>query len=82
MVALANISDKSVHPHTNLAIIQSSLVILKNGLRHLVPRVILHLVIYRLLIFFKIADDTTKTGFAKTVCKGTFCILRNINLKH
>ena len=36
---------------------QPSLVVLKNGLRHLVPHVILHLVIYRLSIFFKMADD-------------------------
>ena len=52
-----------LHPHANIAITWSSLVVLKNGLHHLVPHVILHLVIYRLLIFFKMADDTMMTEF-------------------
>ena len=67
MVASANISDKSIHPqegsnkqiffrlhpHANIAITRSSLVVLKNDLRHLVPHMILHLVMYRLSIFLK-----------------------------
>ena len=85
MVASANISDSSsgrlketkivlllpfrLHPHTNSAITRPSLVVLKNGLSHLVPHVILHLVIYQLSIVSKMADDTMKTefGFRYTV---------------
>ena len=49
-----------LHPHTNSAITWPPLVVSKNGLRHLVPHVILHLMKYRLSILFKMADLTSK----------------------
>ena len=48
---------------TPLILTRPSLVVLKNGLRHLVPHLILHLVKYRLLILFKMADHTSKAKF-------------------
>ena len=69
MVATTNFSDKSIHPQEGLKKQKksfsfaslSSLVVQQNGLHHLVPHVILHLVIYRLSIFLKMAAHTAKT---------------------
>ena len=50
-----------LHPYTKSTITRSSLVVQQNGLRHLVPHVILHMVIYWLLIFLKMAAHMAKT---------------------
>ena len=51
------------HEHSKAMECRSSLVVPKNGLGYLIPHVILHLVIYRLSIFLKVADNTTTTEF-------------------